>query len=607
MIENDNSLENLYNQLFDLIFLVKYGYYDVTVKKDTEKISDEDFELNFTYAVSDNFFYKVFNMEHVAKFIKENPDILSFFNIDTISKNPITEPIYFNIPKKINSRRQYKMPNLYSYILTSYFISENKNEFISIFIKNKHSTSKYFNLFNFRFKITKQIQEGLLYGGNQILSTDLSNFFHTLYTHTIPWLIDGKENAKKETKEGFANNLDKVITLSQYGETHGIPTGNLTSRIIAELYMCHVDLKLEEKGFVYSRYVDDITYSFTHENQKNDFLKEYGLICRKLNLNLNENKTKVEMFPFKNNMDKTNIFKYLDNIPNKSSMNTWITELNSLIDICTSQEAIGNKGSIKSLFSEIPNQLIKREFNSTFINNIFTNRNNITGFNLINKIIDISMKDSILTNKFISFIENIHKIGVSNSDICIVIDEYFDNNKNTIETNFKHYIHMNYNQEIYQILLYLVEFNINYFFSNETILEYLNKDLDDYSLCLLLILYLKQNGDIKLLLHIVDDKFKINHLQYPINKPRMTETLWLFRYFFYSLIENEIIKKREVNKYCKYKEYESNKRGYKSELNWDFIKNNTDENNLDKFYDELLKNKVLLVHFGKDNSFVYLQ
>ena len=108
-------------------------------------------------------------------------------------------------------------------------------------------------------------------------------------------------------------------------------------------------------------------------------------------------------------------------------------------------------------------------------------------------------------------------------------------------------------------------------------------------------------------IHIVDDKFKINHLQYPINKPRMTETLWLFRYFFYSLIENEIIKKREVNKYCKYKEYESNKRGYKSELNWDFIKNNTDENNLDKFYDELLKNKVLLVHFGKDNSFVYLQ
>ncbi|MFC4697787.1 hypothetical protein [Enterococcus aquimarinus] len=49
MIENDNSLENLYNQLFDLIFLVKYGYYDVTVKKDTEKFSDEDFELNFSY------------------------------------------------------------------------------------------------------------------------------------------------------------------------------------------------------------------------------------------------------------------------------------------------------------------------------------------------------------------------------------------------------------------------------------------------------------------------------------------------------------------------------------------------------------------------------
>lgn len=70
-------------------------------------------------------------------------------------------------------------------------------------------------------------------------------------------------------------------------------------------------------------------------------------------------KLKLKCFPLKTIWIKTNIFKYLDNIPNKSSMNTWITELNSLIDICTSQEAIGNKGSIKSLFSVIPNQLIK--------------------------------------------------------------------------------------------------------------------------------------------------------------------------------------------------------------------------------------------------------
>lgn len=76
-------------------------------------------------------------MEHVAKFIKENPDILSFFNIDTISKILLLSLFTLIFPK-INSRRQYKMPNLYSYILTSYFISENKNEFISIFIKNKH-------------------------------------------------------------------------------------------------------------------------------------------------------------------------------------------------------------------------------------------------------------------------------------------------------------------------------------------------------------------------------------------------------------------------------------------------------------------------------------
>lgn len=609
MKNNSMPVENLYDQLFDIIFLVKYGYYDVSVKKDSDNFSDSNFELNFNYGSSDNFFYKVFNMEHVSQFIDTHPDISNLFNLKTINKNITTEPVYFNIPKNSSARRQYKMPNLYSYMLISYFITENKNNFTSIFLKNKHSTSKYFSLFNFNFNTTSQLKEQLLQGGNNLLHTDLSNFYHTLYTHSIPWVIDGKDNAKKERrskKKGFADNLDKVLTLSQYDETHGIPTGSLASRIVAELYMCHIDLKLENKGFIYSRYVDDITYSFTHENQKNNFMKEYGLICREFNLNLNETKTNIEAFPFLNKMDKSNIFKFLDHISEYATLNTWIKEISSLIDLCVSEEAKGNKGSIKALFSIISNQIKKRKFNKIIVNNLFTTVNDITNFNIIKKLLDISLKDSKLTNKFISFIEKLNKKGVSSNHICKIISDYFFSNKDTITTNFEHYIHMDYNQEVYQILLYLVEFNISNWFSDEDLLMYLTKDLDDYSLCLLVILYLKQDGDIKSLLEVVDNKLQVNHAKYPPDHIRMAETLWLFRYFIYSLVENKILDKADINGYCSNKNYGSNTKGYKTELNWKYIKNNPKENKLDSFYDELLTNEVLLVHFGEDNNFIYL-
>lgn len=57
----------------------------------------------------------------------------------------------------------------------------------------------------------------------------------------------GKSTAKLSRSGGFANDLDKLIEACQYGETHGIPTGNLASRIIAELFMCYFDKEIEKK------------------------------------------------------------------------------------------------------------------------------------------------------------------------------------------------------------------------------------------------------------------------------------------------------------------------------------------------------------------------
>ncbi len=128
-------------------------------------------------------------------------------------------------------------------------------------------------------------------------------------------MILGKWESKKTfqtNSRSFENRLDKLIQISQYGETHGIPTGSLISRIVAELYMCYFDKRMFDEGFVYKRYVDDFIFAFNNEEEQNRFLEKFNLICRENNLYLNSEKTKVETFPFRDKNDKVDIFNYLE-------------------------------------------------------------------------------------------------------------------------------------------------------------------------------------------------------------------------------------------------------------------------------------------------------
>ena len=71
--------------------------------------------------------------------------------------------------------------------------------------------------------------------------------------------------------KGFSNKLDKLIASCQYNQTHGIPTGNILSRIISELYMCYIDSEMENKGYRYARYVDDISFRLILKRKKTSF------------------------------------------------------------------------------------------------------------------------------------------------------------------------------------------------------------------------------------------------------------------------------------------------------------------------------------------------
>ena len=599
---SSNYIE-LYKLLFDPVFLARFGYYDITIKNKKALTSEGN-----RYGQPDSFYFKVFNMECFSEYLKNN-DLKKYFNIGNPRKNKSTEPIYFSIPKSHTSRRQYKMPNLYSYMALNYFICNHKDKFIDEFLENDFSTSKFFNQLDFDFNTTNEIKQTLLYGGNKILNIDLSNFYHTLYTHSIPWIICGKDNSKKDKYSGFANHLDKFISLCQYDETHGIPTGNLLSRIIAELYMCYFDKRMKEKKFYYSRYVDDFNFSFSLEVEKEDFLKELNLMCREYNLIINDNKTSILIFPHISSNNKSNIFNFFENMTSRNKVKKWVKEINIFIDYCIGEEAQGNKGSIKTIFSSLNNILgdRKKKFSKHKINEIFSYKNSITSFNIFEKILDVSLKDSRLSNRFLDFFENINKMGFSSSEASKIVKGYFINRKDVYKEKISYYAKNNLNQELYQILLYVVQFGVRGLLTQKILLSLINKNTDDFSLVLVTIIYLTNKKNIFELLNRVDNLFTKIHESYPDDNIRMTEKFWFFRYFFYYLIEKNILKKQDINSYCLEKGYKLNStKGYETELNWEYIKSQGSGSKINCFYDELLKNKIWLVYCGENEDFKYL-
>ncbi len=597
----ESVFTELYDLIFDPVFLVRYGYYDITIKN--KKMNTEKVEIENDYGKSDSFYFKVFNMESFSEYLRGH-DLKNFFKYE---KSISTEPVYFSIPKNINSRRQYKMPNLYSYMALNYYMCDQKKEFVDVFVSNKFSTSKFFNQLNFDYSTTQEISQTLLYGGVKKLYLDLSNFYHTLYTHSIPWMMTGKAEAKKDRKNGFANTLDKLITSCQYDETHGIPTGNLLSRIIAELYMCHFDKRMENNNFIYTRYVDDVVFPFTLEAEKEDFLKEFSLICRENNLLVNDNKTRVDNFPFINKSSKSNIFSFFENLTLKNSDEKWIKEISNFIDYCINEESLGNKGAIKSIFPVIKNTFKNKKISSAKLNNIFSKKDIITDFNIFEKILDLSLKDSRLTNKFLTFFENMSGLGFSSISASDIVKKYFSVNSKSIGRKIDYYHKNHFNQELYQILLYAVEFEIDNLLTQEELLKLITTNTDDFSLVLVTILYLK-NGSYKRneLLEKIDSLFIDTHVNYPSDTARMSEKFWLFRYFFYFLQSKENINKKEVNTYCKSKNYNIGKNGYESELNWRYIRGSASNTSVNDFFNELIENEVWLIYCGENGDFKYL-
>lgn len=135
-----------------------------------------------------------------------------------------------------------------------------------------------------------------------IARTDITNFYSSIYTHSIGWALHGRENAFKDKNFNlFGNKIDKLLQYSNDARTNGISIGSVLSDLIAEIILASIDknisTELIKTDFLAVRYKDDYRFLCQTEEQSRYILKTVSDHLSNFNLSINEHKTSIQKLP----------------------------------------------------------------------------------------------------------------------------------------------------------------------------------------------------------------------------------------------------------------------------------------------------------------------
>lgn len=221
-------------------------------------------------------------------------------------------PLKFSGYKTESSRRKFAIPNPYHYCRAVDIIVSNEVQIASILKKSSFSLTapidkkakshqayakKSASIADTKEEIEKQYQNN-----RYEIRLDISSFFDSIYTHSIPWAIHTIPVAKKKRNEKtlLGNQLDKCMQAMNYNQTNGILVGNAVSRIISEIILCTLDEAIEKEFSELScrRFVDDY-YIYTRDSgQIQEIISFIRTNLAQYELSFNETKLQINESPF---------------------------------------------------------------------------------------------------------------------------------------------------------------------------------------------------------------------------------------------------------------------------------------------------------------------
>ncbi|MEM8677445.1 MAG: RNA-directed DNA polymerase, partial [Cyanobacteria bacterium P01_G01_bin.67] len=318
-----------------------------------------------------------------------------------ISKLTRRHLVNISYPKTELTSRIFGIQHPYNYHDIVFYIQENWDTVLDHLF---HKDNKIYS-YSFPIAITKKNKHGLsnLRTGRMIYEwltmaerdlildakhyqfiarTDISNFYSSIYTHSIAWALHSREKARTDGECNlFGNKLDKLVQYANEGKTNGIPIGSVLSDLIAEIILSSIDLntskELDNIDFLAVRFKDDYRFLCKSKADAKRVLKVLSKNLAFYNLSINENKTSIQKLPdglyrkhdrqyfphsLKNNQEIT--FKCFEhtllitldihrNNPGTSILEKFISE-------CFIKEYSTNKKTLKIVFSDNSKEKIRQ-------------------------------------------------------------------------------------------------------------------------------------------------------------------------------------------------------------------------------------------------------
>lgn len=288
--------------------------------------------------IEQEFIQEGFFSEYLPRNFNLSPSKKNIFDIPISEKKDYIEPYCYTMSRfsENGKRRNIYIPELTSYILTvSYMKGHNLvKDLINISQKTDKSYSPIIQASGeltrheqvYAFDITSVIgeEEKSTYipnivrkiirskGAKGILCLDISSFYASIYTHFIPIIKLGYNEAQRQYIAFKANQKDTSISLDYViykdldiiirnmncGRSNGILPGTLVSQFIAEAFLSTIDVEIEKRNINFVRYVDDYEIFIYDEQDIERIQNEISLIMERYSLVFNNEKTKYMEFPY---------------------------------------------------------------------------------------------------------------------------------------------------------------------------------------------------------------------------------------------------------------------------------------------------------------------
>lgn len=241
-------------------------------------------------------------------------------------KNPVSVPAVYSISKGRVCRRNLAVLNPVSFLPLAVYIDTNiaditKKAGCSVFSQSvpTYDTDIHSRCYRASSGSVMALMRKKLSCARSKrveVKVDISNFYSSIYTHSIVWAMIGKDKAKALWKK-YGNRpvptpasddermynigylLDEYIGHCQDKQTSGIPVGPDSSFIVAELLAVYVDKKInaqfpDVRG---CRYYDDYTLYVSTREEAASLVRYVQSVLNELELSVNEDKIEIAEAP----------------------------------------------------------------------------------------------------------------------------------------------------------------------------------------------------------------------------------------------------------------------------------------------------------------------